>query len=333
MGIEALFQSFPRNWDVMLLGEVCKQSGGNIQTGPFGSQLHAEDYVEYGIPSIMPQNIGDYQIVTDDIARITPADAQRLNKYLVRPGDIVYSRRGDITRRALIQRREDGWLCDTGCLRIRPGKGILHPEFAFYYLGHPTVRSWIALHAVGATMPNLNTSILSGLPFLVPPFDEQKQVAAILSCLDRAIENLRKQNETLEKIAQTLFNHWFIDFEFPNADGKPYKSSGGKMVASELGEIPAGWCVGKLEELIQVNPKEIIKKGDSVKYVDMKSLSTSSMEITGYIIREFTSGSKFRNQDTLLARITPCLENGKTAFVNILDENDIAYGSTGQGLL
>lgn len=76
------------------------------------------------------------------------------------------------------------------------------------------------------------------------------------------------------------------------------------MVPSAIGEIPAGWRVGKLSELI--------KKGRSVKYVDMKSLSTSNMEITGYIIRAFTSGSKFRNDDTLLARITPCLENGKS---------------------
>ena len=70
-----------------------------------------------------------------------------------------------------------------------------------------------------------------------------------MSCLDRKIENLRRQNETLEKIAETLFKHWFVDFEFPNAEGQPYKSSGGEMVPSELGDIPAGWCVEPLDQV------------------------------------------------------------------------------------
>jgi type I restriction enzyme, S subunit len=328
MTIESLFHSVPQGWELISLGEICKRSGGNIQTGPFGSQLHAADYVEEGVPSIMPENIGDNQIITTDIARIKPEDAERLSRYIVRNGDIIYSRRGDITRRALIQEKQVGWLCGTGCLRIRLGEDVLDPYFAFYYLGHPKVRNWIALHAVGATMPNLNTSILSNLPFLLPPLEEQKSVTRVCQLLDRKISNLRQQNETLEKIAQTLFKHWFVDFEFPNEDGKPYKSSGGEMVRSELGEIPVGWRVGKLKDLVIVNPQESIKKGSFIKYIDMRSLSTSGMEITEFITREFTSGSKFRNSDTLLARITPCLENGKTAFVNVLDKNEVAYGST-----
>ena len=108
MTIESLFNSIPKHWEVISLGEICRRGGGNIQTGPFGSQLHAADYVVEGIPSIMPENIGDHQIDTTDIARITIEDAQRLAKYIVKKGDIVYSRRGDITRRALICDKEDG---------------------------------------------------------------------------------------------------------------------------------------------------------------------------------------------------------------------------------
>lgn len=104
---EALF-SIPYHWLPTTLGEACKRGGGDIQTGPFGSQLHAADYVPAGIPSIMPQNIGDNRISEDGIARITDEDAQRLSRYLVRPGDIVYSRRGDVERRALIRDHEDG---------------------------------------------------------------------------------------------------------------------------------------------------------------------------------------------------------------------------------
>jgi len=181
----------------------------------------------------------------------------------------------------------------------------------------------------GSTVEHLNMSDIRNLQLPeLPSLESQKEIGDTLKNLDDKIENLGRQNETLEQIAQTLFKHWFIDFEFPNADGKPYKSSVGAMFVSELGDIPEGWKAGKLEDLIIVNPRESIKTGAIVKYVDMRALSTSSMEITDYVTREMTSGSKFRNQDTLLARITPCLENGKTAFVSILDDGEVAFGST-----
>src|SRR5712691_4862736 len=123
MAVEALVGALPAGWEYTTLGDACARGGGDIQTGPFGSQLHSSDYVQDGIPSIMPQNIGDNRIVENGIARITIADAERLQRYRVRPGDIVYSRRGHVERRALIRKRENGWLCGTGCLRVRFGQG------------------------------------------------------------------------------------------------------------------------------------------------------------------------------------------------------------------
>ena len=104
----------------------------------------------------------------------------------------------------------------------------------------------------GSAQAGANAKSFASFPILLPPLPEQKKIAAVLSCLDRKIENLRKQNETLEAIAQTLFKHWFIDFEFPNADGKPYKSSGGAMEPSEIGDIPSGWRVGNLRDITKV---------------------------------------------------------------------------------
>jgi type I restriction enzyme S subunit len=137
MSVDELFGELPQGWRYSTLGEVCKRGGGGVQTGPFGSQLHKADYVPVGIPSIMPQNIGDNRISEEGIARITPEDAQRLSRYLVRPGDIVYSRRGDVEKRALIRGAEDGWLCGTGCLRVRLGEHGPNPSYASFYLGHP----------------------------------------------------------------------------------------------------------------------------------------------------------------------------------------------------
>lgn len=196
-------------WQEVTLGDASL----SVQTGPFGSQLHKSDYVEEGIPSIMPVNIADNRITTEGIARITEEDAERLSKYRVETGDVVYSRRGDVERRALVREAEDGWLCGTGCLRVRFDKELVDPEYASFQLGGVQCREWIVRHAIGATMPNLNTSILSAVPFILPPLPEQKAIAHILGTLDDKIELNRRMNATLEGMAQALFKSWFVDFD------------------------------------------------------------------------------------------------------------------------
>jgi type I restriction enzyme S subunit len=263
MGVESLFGPLALDWEVTTLGEACRRGGGEIQTGPFGSQLHASDYVPFGIPSIMPQNIGDNRVVTEGIAGISREDATRLSRYLVRPGDIVYSRRGDVEKRALIRESEAGWLCGTGCLRVRLGEGPVDPRYASYYLGHPEVRAWISRHAIGATMPNLNTSILSALPFVIPPLSEQRAIASILGALDDKIELNRRMNETLEAMARAIFKSWFVDFDPvrakaegrhpPGVDRRVGSLFPNSLVDSPLGEIPEGWRIGKLREVLSIS--------------------------------------------------------------------------------
>lgn len=258
MAGESLVGSLPPDWEQTTLGEACDRGGGNIQTGPFGSQLHASDYVSDGIPSIMPQNIGNNRVIEEGIARITADDAERLSRYLVQAGDIVYSRRGDVEKRALIREEEDGWLCGTGCLRVRFGAQGEDPSYASYYLGHPDVRAWIVRHAQGATMPNLNTSILSSLPFVVPPLDQQRAIAHILGTLDDKIELNRRMNETLEEMARAIFKSWFVDFDPVRAKAEDRDPGLPKHIAdlfpdrfadSELGAIPAGWTVEPLDQV------------------------------------------------------------------------------------
>ena len=253
-----LFGLLPPGWECSTLGAACERGGGNIQTGPFGSQLHASDYRPVGIPSIMPQNLGDNRVIVDGIARIGDRDASRLQRYLVRKGDIVYSRRGDVEKRALIGPREDGWLCGTGCLRVRLGENGVDPRYVSYYLGHPAVREWIVRHAHGATMPNLNTAILSACPFVVPPIPEQRTIAHVLGTLDDKIELNRRMNATLEAMARALFRSWFVDFDPVRAKMEGRDTGLPKDIAdlfpdrladSELGDIPQGWLVRTLGEL------------------------------------------------------------------------------------
>ena len=339
MAIEPVFGPLPAHWEVTTLGEACARGGGNIQTGPFGSQLHASDYVAFGIPSVMPQNIGDNRILVDGIARILPEDAQRLSRYLLQTGDIVYSRRGDVERRALVRDKENGWLCGTGCLRIRFGnRKTVDPLFASYYLGHPEVRAWVVRHAIGATMPNLNTSILSALPIVIPPLPEQRAIAHILGTLDDKIELNRRMSETLEAMARAIFKSWFVDFDPVRAKAEGHQPVGmdAKTAAlfpdsfedSPLGKIPKGWMVTNLPEAIEVNPLRSLSKEIVAPYLEMSHMPTSSARALAWENREFTSGMKFVNGDVLVARITPCLENGKTAFVDFLAEGQVGWGST-----
>lgn len=262
----------PDHWEFTTLGEICQRGGGSIQTGPFGSQLHASDYVPVGIPSIMPTNIGDNRIVEEGIVRITEEDADRLGQHRVEVGDIVYSRRGDVEKRALIREREEGWLCGTGCLKVRLGSGVVDPLFASLFLGHPSIREWIARHAVGATMPNLNTSIMSAVPFALPPLAEQKAIAAVLGALDDKIELNRRINATLEAMARALFQSWFVDFDPVRA-----KFDGRQLVGLDkatadlfpetfeetaLGHVPNGWQVKSLGEVIELAYGKPLKAED-----------------------------------------------------------------------
>lgn len=205
----------PINWTITTLGEYLDLVGGSIQTGPFGSQLHASDYVEVGTPSVMPKNISVEGISTDDIAKVSEEDMARLSKYHLEAGDIVYSRRGDVEKCALVKKNETGWLCGTGCLRIRLGdsRKRISAGFLHAYLSSPMIREWISRNAIGATMPNLNTGILCDVPLLLPSVQEAKTIGEIWGDLNAKITLNRQINQTLEQMAQTLFKSWFVYFD------------------------------------------------------------------------------------------------------------------------
>lgn len=229
-------------WRTRTLGEISDEVDGVIQTGPFGSQLHESDYVDDGIPMVMPKNILDGKIDTSDIAFIKEEDADRLQRHKMSVGDIVYGRRGDIGRRGLIGVRESGWLCGTGCLRVSLGDRVLNPTYLYYYLGQPSVVSWIANQAVGATMPNLNTGILRSVEVRYPCLPLQRRIAFILSAYDDLIENNTRRIKILEQMAEMIYREWLIDFRFPGHENVP-------MVESELGPMPEGWQTGILRDV------------------------------------------------------------------------------------
>ena len=280
-------------WVSTTLGELVDTFGGSVQTGPFGSQLHAADYVSEGIPSVMPKNIRIEEIDVEDIARISLSDAERLKKYLLAEGDIVYSRRGDVEKCALVTKNETNWLCGTGCLRIRIRKNkSITPYFLHALLSTPVTREWVSRHAIGATMPNLNTSILRDVPIVVPPFDSMNFIGAMWIKLNRKIILNRKINQTLEQMSQTLYKSWFVDFDpvidnaldagnpIPealqsraelrqkvrnSADFKPLPADirvlfPAEFEETELGYAPKGWVTNRLENILELAYGKALKK-------------------------------------------------------------------------
>jgi type I restriction enzyme S subunit len=228
-------------WTTVTLGELCDEGGGEIRTGPFGSQLHESDYSDHGIPVVMPKDISTGRIDETSVARVSQNHVDRLSQHRLLIGDIVYGRRGDIGRRALVGEREAGWLCGTGCLRISPGGEAVDSQFLFYRLGESSIVADIRNRAIGATMPNLNTSILRDTVLTIPSVNVQRRIAGVLGAYDDLIEVNRRHIALLEETARALFEEWFVRFRFPGHEN---------VVINDTpdGSLPEGWRFAPLTD-------------------------------------------------------------------------------------
>ena len=216
-------------WKEYMLGDVA-----DVQTGPFGSQLHMDDYKEIGTPIITVEHLGDNRIMHNNLPLVGDEDKERLKKYTLCEGDIVFSRVGSVDRRAFVSSRENGWLFSGRCLRVRPLQSV-NSRFLSYYFGLEGFKETIRRIAVGATMPSINTSILSNVTVYLPHLDEQKQIAGVLSSLDDKIDLLNRENVTLEALAETLFRHYFIE----NPDSTWKEGKLGDILSVKGGTTPS----------------------------------------------------------------------------------------------
>src|SRR5258708_627334 len=192
------------------------------------------------------------------------------------------------------------------------------PKFTYYFLSTLNLAQFDA----GASNPTLNRNHVHLLPVYWPPLPTQRKIASILSAYDDLIENNTRRIAILEEMAQSLYREWFVHFRFPG-----HEKNG--MVKSALGLIPGGWEVVKVSSAVEIDPPTKVPKDGEKPFVSMASLSNNSMLIDDIELRTGNSGAKFKNGDTLFARITPCLENGKTGYVQFLPSADaVAFGST-----
>ena len=198
-----IIDGVPEGWSIRLLPELCVGKNG-IQTGPFGSQLHQSDYTFEGVPVVMPKDLKSFRISTDTIARIPEERARQLGRHVMSVGDIVYGRRGDIGRRALIGAPEDGFFCGTGCLRIRPDASKINPLYLFETLGSASTAGFIANQARGSTMLNLSAGALKKVPILCAPNLLQNDFVDLVGTTTKQIEILASQSDQLAKARDLL---------------------------------------------------------------------------------------------------------------------------------
>ena len=210
-------------------------------------------------------------------------------------------------------------------------------RYIYYVMCGAKYRHEVLASATGTTVKHTSPNRIRQFRFLCAPPPDQRVIAHILGTLDDKIELNRRMNETLEAMSRALFNDWFVDFgpvrakaegrdpELPQSLADLFPS---RLVDSQLSEIPEGWEAVTLPELIELNPLRSLRKGDMAPYLDMANMPTSGHTPDEVIARPFGSGMRYINGDTLVARITPCLENGKTAYVDFLKDGQTGWGST-----
>lgn len=207
-GVDEMFQSDLANWKSGTLGKLV----GNVATGPFGSILHKSDYVEGQTPIVNPAHIVDGRIEPDSRKTISGEAKQRLKSYVLRKGDIVIGRRGDMGRCAVVGEKEDGWLCGTGSFFIRPN-GNANSDFVAHLLRSRTYIEKLESVAGGATMPNISNKDLAELEVELPTLQQQDsyllKIEALRSDTNDLQSHYRAKLADLDALRQALLQKAF----------------------------------------------------------------------------------------------------------------------------
>jgi type I restriction enzyme, S subunit len=284
--------------------------------------------VTSGIPLITAKVIKGGTILPPDEFIDPDEYSSWMTRGLPKINDVLLTTEAPLGEVALVQNENIALAQRIILLRGKPD--VIDNRFLFYSLQTGLMQHRLSARASGSTVEGIKSAELKKVLIPLPDVNTQKEIVLTLSCLDRKIENLRKQNETLEAIAQTLFKHWFVNFEFPNEDGKPYRSSGGAMVRSELGEIPADWYFLQLGD-VATNYSETHKFKNKSEIV---FINTGDVLEGNFLHHDYSpirplpgqAKKKIRHNDILYSEIRPI--NKRFAYVNFSDNLDDYVVST-----
>lgn len=317
-------------WKRVALGECVSFLSGNTP-----SKSNAE-YWGPGVPWISAKDMKSFWVDSAEDT-LTPQGVAAASR-LVEPGTTLLLTRGMTLHNdvpIVRTRSAAAFNQDVKAVMARPG---VLPDFVAYLLLGNKPRLQELVDSAGHGTGRLVTESLKALVVSLPSIQTQEALATFFAVLDDRINLLRETNSTLEAMAQALFKSWFIDFDPVQARIEGRQPEGidtataamfpDSFVRSELGLVPKGWKLATLADVYEINPQRKLKRGELAPYLDMASAPTIGHCAESVVEREMGSGSKFKNGDTLMARITPCLENGKSAFVDFLADEHVGWGST-----
>jgi len=327
-------------WNSCTIGELCDAGVIELQTGPFGTQLHAHDYVEDGVPVVPTEAIRNRQIDHSVLPKISSGKAEELERHRLERGDILFARRGVQATGHIgcVREAEEGFLCGTGAIRLRVRKNgsSVNSDFLSHVLANPASVEWFKFHAIGATMPNLNEGIIRSFLLQLPPLPEQRAIAHILGTLDDKIELNRRMNETLEAMARALFKSWFIDFDPVRAKAEGRDPGLPKHIAdlfpdsfedSELGEIPKGWTVGHLGDVAD-HPRRGVQPNEmepTTPYIALEHMPRHSIALSEWGTADGLESNKFKFEEgeILFGKLRPYFHKVGIAPVDGVCSTDI----------
>jgi len=309
------------NWPRVPVASIKADTPNALVGGPFGSNLTTRDYAREGVPVIRGQNLSAGHVFNEDeFVYVSPEKADLLRANTARRGDLIFTQRGTLGQIGLIPTtsRFERYVISQSQMKLTVAPDKADARFVYHYFSLPEVVEEIKARAITSGVPHINLGILKDLEVPLPPLEAQRRIGQIVSTYDELIETNRRRIKLLEEASRRLYREWFVALRFP-----------GYERVRLVDGVPHGWQRVALSNAIEINPLTRANDEEARPFVPMQALSESSMVIADYETRVPNGGAKFRNRDTLLARITPCLENGKTGFVQFLsNDTDMASGST-----
>jgi len=229
-------------WKSCFVSDFVDAGQADIQTGPFGTQLRASDYVSEGTPVINVRNIGFGDVRPDKLEFVNEQTTERLAVHLLRKNDIVFGRKGAVDRHLFVTEDHDKWMQGSDCIRLRFTTNEICERFVSYAFLRNEHQQWMLTQSGNkATMASLNQDIIKRIPLYLPPLEVQIRIVSVLSAYDNLIENNRRRMALLEESARLLYQEWFVRLRFP-----------GHEHVRVIDGVPEGWAHTTLGELCQI---------------------------------------------------------------------------------
>ena len=228
-------------WNPLCIGELIDAGKADLQTGPFGTQLNAGEYIEHGIPVVNVRNIGFGKLIDAKLEYLSDSTADRLNVHRLEKDDLVFCRKGAVERHLLVPQSVEGWIQGSDCMRLRLKSKDVSARYLSYYFSTAGHKDWMeAQCSFGSTMSSLNQGVIRRINISLPPLPVQRKIAAILSAYDDLIENNTRRIALLEKMAEEVYREWFVRLRFPGHERVPVHQG-----------VPEGWELKPVGELLE----------------------------------------------------------------------------------